>query len=144
MSKTGFTLIEVLVVTTISVILLGVVLSFYSYFLIFNTLDAARQEVLQNIRLAQTLAQTGSADNNYGVYFGSTTYTVYQGSSYVSRVPNQDQVFSLADDVQATGLTEINFTKKTGLPSVNGTLILTNAKSLKSAQININQLGLIY
>lgn len=141
--RKAFTLMEIMIVLSITVAIMAVAIPMYVYFNSFSVVESARIEVLENIRLAESKAQNGMSDSNFGVYFGSNFYTVYQGASYAERTQSQDTVSSLPKGVTLSGLTEINFTKKTGAPNTAGVLTLTYPDGSQKT-IQINSAGLIY
>ncbi len=89
--KKGFTLVELVLVVTI----LGLVVVFSS--VVFTnqqnqtSLESTILEVNSAIRESQnksvSQSQDVSGDENYGVYFTSTSYTVFKGSNYSSNNP---------------------------------------------------------
>ncbi|MBP6979566.1 type II secretion system protein [Candidatus Curtissbacteria bacterium] len=86
--KKGFTLIELILVVTI----LGLVVVFSS--VVFTnqqnqtSLESTILEVNSAIRESQnksvSQSQDASGDDNYGIYFTSTSYTVFKGINYSS------------------------------------------------------------
>lgn len=141
--QAGFTLFETTIVVVISLIILGVSIPFYTYFQAFSTTESARQEVVEIIRQAQIQALGGLSNNNHGVYFSTSDFTLYQGPDYANRDQAQDQILSLQDGIEFSNLAEINFTIKSGTPSTTGTLNITNTNSDHTEFIVINELGLI-
>lgn len=140
----GFTYIEIIIVISIAGILAAASYPLFSYFQTAAILESAKYEVLQNIRLAQTKARSGENMSAFGIYFSGASHTLYQGNSYSQRAQSQDVVFILPANMEFSNLSEINFSFKTGLPSVIGTLVITNTISNRTERININQAGLIY
>jgi len=140
----GFTIIELIIVITIVTIVFAISIAAYDRFLSSGVLDSAKFEIIQNIRSAQILAISGKDNLNYGVFITENQYTVYQGASYLNRTISQDKVFVLPNNIRASGLAEINFAKKTGLPNTTGTLILTHTTNNSKENITINTTGLIF
>lgn len=140
----GFTLMELLIVVAIMVILAAVTLPIYNSFFTLAVLDSVKVEIIQNIRLAQTKALAQENDSSFGLYFEATQYTLFQGSSYSARVLSLDRIFAMPANINLSNLLEITFAKKTGLPSVSGSLILTNTANNSTETIVINAAGAIY
>lgn len=69
---------------------------------------------------------------------------MYEGSSYLLRVPSKDLIFELPNNIELSGVEELNFTKKTGIPSISGTVVLTHMLSLEVVNITINHQGFIF
>jgi prepilin-type N-terminal cleavage/methylation domain-containing protein len=66
----GFTLIEILIVITLTVILFGIGLAQYMNFNRLQILEQAAQELKNNLRLAQTKAANGEKPDGCGVLNG--------------------------------------------------------------------------
>ena len=139
----AFTLIETLIVITIIAVLAGASVPFYSYFQNFSVIESVKQEVLENMRLAQSKAKAGVNDSAFGLYFSGGQYVIYQGDTYAGRDQSQDFVNELPANVVFSGLAEITFSKNIGQPSNNGTIILTNTSTNIQKQIIVNSQGLI-
>lgn len=144
MRARGFTLVELIVVIAILSLLMVATVPIYTSFTSFNVVQSYKQEMLQNIRLAQTSAESGKAASAFGVYVESDQYVMYQGATYASRVVSEDRVFVFESTVRASGLAEVNFAKKTGLPSAIGTITLTHSANNRQEIITINAAGFIY
>lgn len=140
----GFTLIEIFITISIFVIIFLAALPFYNYFSSFTMLDSIKQEVLQNIRLAQNKAQSGEDNSDFGVKFETNQYILYQGSDFIGRQEGQDSVFTLPSNIQITNPPEVNFFVKTGLPKSSVVITILNTSNNKSETITINSNGLIY
>jgi len=142
-TKNGFTLIEALVVIAIIVIVTAATIPLYGRWQTASILGSTKTEIVQNIRTAQIKAKSGLNNSDFGAYFLTTSYTIYEGSTYITRDQSQDAIFSLPGNISLSGLSEVNFTKKTGIPSVVGTLLINNLASGEKVSIDINSEGLI-
>ena len=140
----GFTFIELLITISIFIVIFLAALPFYSYFSSFAALDSVKQEVLQNVKLAQNKAQSGENGNDFGVKFEANQYTLYQGSSFVGRQISQDEFFTLPANMQIINPPEVNFYIKTGLPKLSAVITILNTSNNKSETITVNLSGLIY
>jgi prepilin-type N-terminal cleavage/methylation domain-containing protein len=135
----GFTLIEVLVTITIMSILAVLSVTAYVTLQTSNDLDAAKNDVVQSLRRAQTLAQSSDGDTNWGVGVRSTTITLFKGTSYASRTVAFDEIFAMPTTITVSGVTDVVYAKFTGLPQSTGTITLT--ASNKVVTINVNDKG---
>lgn len=140
----GFTLMEIVVVIAIVTIIVAISTPLYIQVQRFSILSSSREEVFQGIRLAQVSAFTGKHNTNVGIYFQTTAFTLYEGSSYATRTAGSERLFTLPDTVTLSGLSDLNFEKGTGFPSSTGTLTLQYTDSGASETITVNQLGPLY
>lgn len=102
-----------------------------------------RLEVVQHIRLAQARAESGKNNSSHGVYFLSTEYIIYEGMGFSNRDPAQDQTFYLSANYLISGLSDVVFERKTGLPNTDGTITIVDTTTNETVTITINSLGLI-
>ena len=112
----GFTLIEILItVSLISILgffLFSIGLNFYKS----QQLETQAQEILQTLRRAQSKATSVELDSSFGVYLTNDNYTLFKGSSYLTRDPQYDEIFDLPEIIKVSGLSEIVFLKSEGVP----------------------------
>ena len=127
----GFSFIEILVVMGIFVILgtLSLFVSMDTYHgsnfrsdrdLVVTLLQHARAQAMHNI-----CTGTCTDGKPHGVYIGSGTYTVFQGSSYATRDVAEDQTYTANSTLVATGDSEVVFANVTGVVSASRTITLT-------------------
>lgn len=139
----GFTLVELAVVIGITAIIVVATVPLYSFFQTYSSMNSSKAEVVQHMRLTETLARSDRGGSAYGIKFEPHQYTIFRGLSYAARTPSQDRLFTIPSNITLSGITEIIFTQHTGLPSTAGTLTLTHAQSDTTETITINALGLI-
>ena len=142
--KKGFTLTEMIVVLSIFTVIAAVSLPLYNYFQSFRILKAAKQEVVQNIRLVKSKAVSGMNNSSYGIYFETDQYTLYQGASYAGRDTSQDILVEYLDNIIMSSAFELNYSKNKGEPSNTGDLVLTNIIDNSTVNITINSVGFAY
>ena len=140
----GFTIPELLLVVTIIGMLSVLAVPFYRDFLIDNQLDTVVSESTQALRRAQGYARAGRTDSQWGVYIDDAAdqVTLFRGSSFAARDTAYDDIIDIPTTMTPSGLTEVVFTRTTGLPNTTGTITFT-AISGESATIDINSQGLI-
>lgn len=138
----GFTLIEVLLALATIAAISAVMAPVYGYFYNRNNLDNAVQQVVGDLRRAQTLSRGAEMDSAWGVYVSSTSATTFMGSTYATRNTTYDEVENLNSLISVSGLNEVVFLKATGTPTTNGTLTLTSNNN-ESRNISINSQGTI-
>lgn len=138
----GFTLIEILLSIAILVILFGVLSPVYGYFFNRNNLDLAGQQLVQDLRRAQTLARGMQNDNNWGVYITGSSTTIFEGATYANRNISYDEITNFNGNILASGTTEIVFLKSTGMPLTIATIILSSPNN-ETLNVSINSQGTI-
>lgn len=141
----GFTLIEILLVTAITIILIAVSFPVYENYQTSGKLDIARIELQENLRNIQTEAQAGINDSNHGIYFNSNNYVAYQGTSYASRNATYDFTYDMIDNIVIVNApAEINFIKQTGSPGSSTTITIQNQIDSEQSTVTVSEIGLIY
>jgi prepilin-type N-terminal cleavage/methylation domain-containing protein len=103
--KTGFTLLEVIIVVGIMCLLLAIASLNLMNIVPDSSLDGTVQVMVANIKQQQMKAMTGEitsggTSDNYGVYLSGTTYTLFHGNVYVPGASDNYAVGS--DDVNIT------------------------------------------
>jgi prepilin-type N-terminal cleavage/methylation domain-containing protein len=142
-NKKGFTLVEMILALAMLFVLFAIASPFYQKYQSKNDLDLAVISVAQNLRRAQTLAQGMDANSNWGFYLQSGSMTVFRGASYATRDSGFDELINMPEVVVPSGLTEVVFTKFTGLPASVGTITLTNTSINEVKNITINSKGMV-
>lgn len=141
MSK-GFTLIEVLLSVATIGIIAGISIPIYQSFQVRNDLDIATVEIAQSARRAQVLSQAVDGDTSWGIKIQSASLIVFKGTSYATRDITFDEVFEVPTSITPSGISEIVFTKFTGLPQTTGTITLTSNTN-ETRNITINAKGMV-
>lgn len=138
----GFTMIEILLSFAIIGIIGGMTMPMYRTFMIRNDLDVAVSTVAQNLRRAQALAVSSDGDMTWGLHVGVGGILIFKGPSYVLRNDMFDENTSMPTSIVPSGLTEVVFSKVTGIPQATGTFILTSQAN-EERTITINEKGTI-
>lgn len=137
----GFTLFEIIIVLSFIVIVAIVAIPASLNFLKQQNLNTTTSNVLATLRQARSQAVSQKNDSSFGVKFLSNSYVLFQGSSYAARTTSQDLLFTIPGTVSISGISEIVFTKRTGLPNTTGTILIMAGTASRS--VNINQQGTI-
>jgi len=123
---TGFTLIELLVIVGISLILILLAFPNFRFFGKESDLANSAQEIVNTLRLAQNKTLASEKASQWGVYFKTSTqphqYTLFEGSSFASRVTSSDEVHQLPKSIEIYeidlwGGSEVVFERVTGYAS---------------------------
>lgn len=137
MKNAGFTLMEGLLSIAVIAIIAGISIPIYQSFQVRNDLDIATVSTVQTLRRAQVLAQAVDGDTSWGISVLSGSLTLFKGASYAARDTAFDEMFEVPASITPSGLSEIIFTKFTGLPQTTGTITLTsNANETRTITIN--------
>lgn len=137
----GFTLIEVILAVSLLIIIGGFSLVFSSNFLLQNAAANTRDQFLGELRKAQIYALGGRENSAWGVQYSSNVITLFKGNSYASRDSAFDEVYESNENIQVTGLTEVVFSRMTGLPNTTGTITISGTSVTKT--VTIGEQGVI-
>ncbi|MBI4136131.1 MAG: type II secretion system protein [Candidatus Vogelbacteria bacterium] len=138
----GFSVLEVLIVLTIIVILVGVILWPYARFRDEKLLDGAAEDILSFLHEAQTRTLSSDGAMPYGVYFESGKMTL---------VPDNKEVIlhnslTISDISLAGGGATVMFKRLTGATGESGTvtvsLVLDNSRQRVIAVSPAGSIGL--
>ena len=140
-NKPGFNLLEMLLATSMVVLMAGIIAPIAGNLYNRNNLDLASKQIVQNFRRAQTLARASAQDSDWGVYLSGYTSVIFKGSSYSLRDTSFDEAEDLYGRVLSGGLSEIVFAKSVGTPKATGTTTVSIDNEVK--YININAKGTI-
>lgn len=135
----GLTLIEILIVVALLAVLMGLTVPVGLRFLSNEQLTSAVDDVVQTLRRAEELSRIQERDSSYGVFFTSSGYTFFKGSSYSGRDTAYDEIYTLPSGVSATtNLTasDIVFGKLNGIPDESGLISLMNNAGSENLEIN--------
>jgi len=141
-SNKGFTLIEFLIVMTITAVIVGVG-SFAGYdFYKTYALNAERDVLVSSLAKARNQSMNNLNESVHGVFIDANGYTVFQGSSYASRDQAYDELIKGNSLVTLTGIKEVTFEKLSGdLTTPEGDIDLSNGT--RSTIISLNNEGRI-
>ncbi len=156
MSKKGFTLLELMIVIGLGLILFTGASALFGNLQTTTQLNQTSSQLIQALRLAQQKSIVNYLDSSYGIYLDvrnneSDQYILYRGSSYDSRIVNDDLIFELPKtinfsfvDFNLTGDdVDINFSRNQGLPDNSGLINLNQSINNKSISIRVKTNGLI-
>lgn len=141
-TKSGFSLLEILLVVAMITILAGIFAPVFGTLFYRNNLDIAAEKIKTDLFRAQTLAESAKDDSNWGVYVSPGLSTIFSGPNYAGRNIANDESTQLSGDITFSGPSEIVFKKSDIKPLASGAIIIRQGAENKT--ININSYGLIY
>lgn len=141
----GFTLLEMLLSVLIIGMLAGVTLPLYNSFLARNDLAIAAQRVADTFRRAQVYARGVKEDSAWSVERASSTSIIlFRGTNYAGRDTAYDEDVTLTGGITASGVTEVQYAKLTGLPDIVTTATVTLTTSVgQTKDVVINAQGMV-
>lgn len=135
--KNGFTLIEVILSLAAIATIAGMAVPVYQAFQVRNDLDIAAATLVQGLRRAQILSQAVDGDTSWGAIIQSGGITIFKGSAYATRDATFDEISAVPASIIPSGVSEIVFSKFTGVPQATGVIVLTsNANETRTITIN--------
>lgn len=138
----GFTLIELILVVAIMLTLSIVTPSFYSRFLLQNSVSNTADQLSGSLRKAQIYSMMSKQGSSWSVNYSLNTITLYKGTSYAGRDTSFDEKFSLNPNITISGLTDISFSRMNGLPTPSiSTITISSGENNKT--INVNSQGVV-
>ncbi|MFH1744770.1 MAG: prepilin-type N-terminal cleavage/methylation domain-containing protein [bacterium] len=147
----GFTLIEILVVLTISALLLTFASTSFRDFQNKQSLNNEAEKLVSVLFVAQSKTVSSRDLSQWGVYFNMPqSYTLFNGADYATRNPALDKIYTIENDVTmssvnlAEGVSQIVFKKLSGFTDQAGTIVFElTLDSSKSKTVHINSAGQI-
>ena len=141
-TRAGFTLVELLLSLAVLGIVATISIPVYQSFQTKNDLDLAANTVVQSLRRAQILSQSGESASGWGVFIQPGSLVVFQGSSYSTRNSIFDETTNIPSNIVPSGLIEIVFSPLWGeVATVGSTTLASPGNSSKT--ISVNSQGVI-
>lgn len=135
----GFTALELLMALGIMAVTAGTTIPLYRQYQAYADLDTGAEHLVQALRAAQTLSQTGKFDTMWGVYVPEGT--LFAGSVYDLRDETQDVDFPMPASIQTEGIEEVTFSRVDGTPSAIGEVCILSTVTERSRTLTIDQTG---
>lgn len=130
-TKTGFTLVEVLVVSAILGVLSVLSYPFYSRLVLQNAVSDTADKLVSSLRKAESYALASKDGSNWGVQFsGGNIFLLRESSGTVF------DTYNVSSNISVSGLDHIIFTKPAGLPNSTGTFTVSGGSNTKSITLN--------
>jgi len=146
-NRTGFTILEVLLVIGIIVLLVAATVPALGGWAARSQLNNFPLQAIDSLRRAEARATSGSGNNDHGVHFESGQFVLFEGSTY-SAIDPDNQTVSLPANmtISAISLTgggaDVIFEKPTGETTTDGTITFEYTPNGTTVTISVNELGL--
>ncbi len=144
--KKGFTIFELLIVISIIAILSAIIITTLSDFRHNQAVDKDAQTIVAYLDDAKSKTLASKDASQYGVYFSSSTITVFKGSSYSASDP-ENRVYDLNPTVRVNSISltgggsSVVFDRLTGGTAQNGTLVLSSRRATTTRTVTIYKTG---
>lgn len=132
----GLTVIEILIVIAIVAIIGASVAPFLSRFILANSLETTKNELVGTLRKAQENSLNEKAGSVWGVCFVSNNIRLYSGTC---AVPSYSEDFTKPSVISLSGLQDTTFSNLTGEPS--NQLSISLSTQIDSTLIEMNEIG---
>lgn len=130
-TKSGISMIEILISIAIILIIFGISLATYYSSKKSSELNTTADSILFKLEQAKSSAMAGKYGLGSGVAFSSTTYTFFIGNSFTASSSNQlyEIPAGYSISVVPNGITNIIFSRLTGIPQTMATVTLSRTAS---------------
>ncbi len=125
-TRSGFTLLEMLLTITFITVLAGVSIPLWRALQLRTDSNAAQQILVGSLRRAQLLSQAVMNDSPWGVKIQTGTITVFSGSNFAIRDQTRDEIMEISPHLAISGWSEVVFSKLDGAPSSIGDTIFSD------------------
>lgn len=146
-SNTGFSYIELLVVMGVIVLLAGLTFRSYRTITASKSLSGDAMRVVAELIKARSLTLASKNADQYGVHFGATSVTLFEGASYSvgnagNVVSTLSPLLTISSITLSGGASDVIFDRLTGTTAQNGTITLSSTDNSTSKTITIYETGL--
>lgn len=144
--KKAYTLFEVLIAFALLSLMLAILIPFGASEISQTNVNSSAKDLSSQIFTQQVKAYSSIGDSSHGIYFGTNSYTLFEGESLLLST-NQEEVFlpsntSISNISLNIASREVIFLKNSVLPTNYGFIDLQFGNQV--ARININSEGRIY
>lgn len=139
--KKGFSLVELILVMALGITIAALTIPFGIRFFQVQSLEEQTQMLRGTLRRAEQQSVAQKNDNAFGVKILAGSYVVFQGASYAARTVSEDETIVFPSSITPSGVSEVVFAKRTGIPGTTGVITLAAGSDIKT--ITINAKGLI-
>lgn len=131
----GFTLMEMIIVLAVIALMTAAITPFYRTFYLGQQLDSTTDELVSNLRRAQTKAIISEEDARWGIRWGTGVYIIFNEND-----PSLDEEVDYPDNITIQAPGDIIFDQLTGTTSTTGEITLNQTEIINlNAQGRINK-----
>lgn len=141
--RRGFTLLELVLSVALFAVLVGAGYPVYQSFASRADLNQATETVVHALRRTQLLARSGAGDSAWGLDIAPSRLVIFRGENYGIRDQAFDERFELSDNVMASGVLDVVFTRFSGEPIGVGAVTLIVPLGQGTRLISWNAKGVI-
>ncbi|MDD5055652.1 MAG: hypothetical protein PHZ00_05300 [Candidatus Peribacteraceae bacterium] len=137
----GFTAIEMVMTIGFMSMAAGLAVPMVREYRMHADIEIASQHIVQAIRSAVLLSQSGKFDAAWGVYVPDGV--LFAGDSYALRSDEHDSVFVIPRSIEIHGPTELTFARITGLPNRPAEFCVESVASNGHRTLSMDRYGLV-
>lgn len=146
--RSGFTLIELILVTAVFVIIISASVPVLASYLSRNQTQTQGWKLTDTLNRARIQSLTGRGNQDWGVHFDVTQYVLFQGSIY-SALDSDNENHTLPSSIIINtvslngGGNDIIFNLREGDTDEYGSITIKNTSSSQIKTIEVNEVGRI-
>ncbi len=137
----AFTALEILMSLGLIAVTAGITIPLLRQSQADADIDIATEHLVQALRAAQTLSQSGKQDTTWGVY--APQIVLFSGDEYATRDTDNDVQFPMPPTIDTSGLDEVVFSRIDGFPNEAGVILVVSSVTSRYREITIDENGVI-
>jgi type II secretory pathway pseudopilin PulG len=139
--KSAFTLVEIMLVSSLLVILMVLTLPIALNYYRRQIANEAFSSLASDLRQQRNQAAAGKMDSKWGLYQQGNSYTLFTGNSFASRNTALDTVITLDSGLSLSGASEIVFSKGTGTTTATSLVLAADNENYTIYVDNTGKIG---
>ncbi|MFZ3032134.1 MAG: hypothetical protein WA082_03795 [Candidatus Moraniibacteriota bacterium] len=140
MKLSGSTYIEVILMVALTMMIGIMAAPFYGNFFFGQESDIATEELHDSLNKARFFSMVGKGNDQWGVTVAGGQIVLFKGSSYDNRDIASDETYTLHALVTISGMGEVVFERRTGIPSTEPTITISLSGTVDATPTNIHTL----
>ncbi len=135
LQRRGFTVFEITIALGLGLLVFGMAAIIAVGFLRDRELAVVTQTAVSYLRTAHMRAMESEGNTSHGFSSADGKLTLFRGSAYASRQAAYDTVWPYTDYMRFTGLSEVVFSKQSGIPSASGNIGISDGDKTFTVRI---------